>query len=50
VALLFLVIYAPLVVFAWHISPTVGVTAVVVLLFLAAVGSDTWGGSGPYRR
>jgi hypothetical protein len=42
--------FAPVVVFAFLISPAVGVAAVAVLVFLAFVGSDTWGGSGPYRR
>jgi hypothetical protein len=42
--------YAPFVVFAWLISPAAGMVAIAVLLFMAFIGSDTWGGSGPYRR
>ena len=49
-AVVFLLIYAPVVVFAWIISPAAGLIAVAALLFMAVVGSDTWGGSGPYRR
>jgi hypothetical protein len=48
--LLFLVVYAPFVVFAWRIGAAVGLVAIAVLVFMAFIGSDTWAGSGPYSR
>jgi hypothetical protein len=42
-------IFVPIVVIAWSVSPAVGVGATAAALILAVVGSSTWGGSGPYR-
>jgi hypothetical protein len=49
-ALFFLLFYTPVVVFAFRISVVAGVVAIAMLLFLGAIGSDTWGGSGRYPR
>ena len=47
---LFLLMLLPVVVFASTISPAVGTAAVVLVFVWADIGSDTFGGSGSYRR
>lgn len=48
--MIFLLIYVPVLVIAWTVSPSVGVIATAAFVFLAFVGSDTWAGSGAYKR
>ena len=45
-----LIFFGPIVVLAWTASPAVGVVASGAFLVLAVIGSDTWSGSGSYRR
>ena len=45
-----LMMFVPIVVLAWSVSPAVGLIATTVGLILTVIGGDAWGGSGPYPR